>query len=240
MTSLLRTCLGTGLLAAVALWSGDSRACQLELDSVYTISPFVDDGLSRAERTDCALGELRYYDEREGWRDMRDDQGEPLRVRDMAGVTTPEGEYLVVILEDRRVAVRRGGPGDGDFFVKTATHWAYYGFDGDGADIKALKLGDVSFDERLRQLRVGIATDDPVLCTEWPDEESRIVWQWHCIEWKEPSKAGALQQASIVQLSDASAGSADPASASEWVCRNDDLEVTCSEEIGRASCRERV
>lgn len=230
MTSLLRTCLGTGLLAAALLWSESSAACQLELDTVYTITPFVDDGLSRAERVDCALGELRYYDEKRGWLDMRDQQGEPLRVRDMAGVTAPDGEFLVVILEDRRIAVRRGGPGRGDFFVKDAEHWAYYGFDPDGAHIEGLRLGDVTFDRRLEQFHVGIATDDPVLCTDWPDEDSRVVWQWHCVEWKDTSKAGGLQQAASVQLSQASAQDADPASSTSWICRNDDLEITCGDD----------
>ena len=230
MSSLVKTMLGTGLLAATLLWSGASNACQLALDSVYTVSPLVDDGLSRAERVNCALGELHYYDEKQGWLSMRDEHGEPLRVRDMAGVMAPDGEFLVVILEDRRIAVRRGGPGDGDFFVKNATHWAYYGFDPDGAHIEGLKLGAVSFDGKIDQFHVQIATDDPLLCSDWPDEESRVVWHWNCVEWSDGFKAAVVQQAAAVQLAAASAEEAAAASSTRWTCRNTDLEVACGED----------
>lgn len=219
--ALIRTCLAACVLAIVVPWSGLSAACQLELDHLYSITPFEDDGLSRAEREDCALGELHYYDEKEGWLSMRDEQGEPLRARDMAGLVASRGEFLIVVLEDKRVAMRWGGPGNGRFFARDAEHRSFYGHDMDGAWLAALRLGDLSIDEDKGQLFVGMTTDNPEYCAVDPDERARLVWDWTCVDPADAADPSKLQQAS--------ASGTQGAVTAGWRCRNNDLEIACDE-----------
>lgn len=214
MVAPIKACLGVSFLAAVALWSGASSACQLELDTVYSVTPFVDDGLSRAERVTCALGELHYYDEKQGWLTMLDESGGPLQVRDMAGVLAPTGELLVVILKDNRVAMRWGGPGRGDFFADDAEHRSLHALDEKGERLTGLRIDDVSIDRKTGLIQLGIETESGEHCGITSDDQHDFHWNWEC-----GGVSGDQQQAALNL----------PATSTGWTCRNNDLEIGCDE-----------
>lgn len=177
MKSIRNACLFSVLALAAMVSSHAANACSLELNHVYTITPYVDDGLSRAERINCALGELHYYSETDGWREMLDRAGRPLEVLDMSGAVTPVGELLVAILRDNTVALRWRGPGDGRFFANDAGHFAFMALNRNGAFLNGLRIGEVSYDNTLGAVRIGIKTNSDEYCEIVSDAEYVLNWQ---------------------------------------------------------------
>ncbi len=192
MKSIPKTIPVLAFCTIVAMSSGPANACSLETDaSYYGIMPYEDDGLSRAERVNCSLGKLEYYTKAHGWREMRDEQAQPLEAQDMAAVSTPAGELLVLILRDHRVAMRWGGPGNGAFFSEDDNHTAFYALDDKGEPLNGLRIGEVSHDPKRSTVLIGIRTNSAEYCEIETDPEYVLHWDrgWQC--YPVPGTVGA-------------------------------------------------
>lgn len=187
---------GIVIAALSLLLSGPALACQMELESTYAIIPLEDDGLANAERTQCVPGILNAYDPAIGWHPMLDETGNPIIAQDMAGVIAPPGEFIVVILQDNRVAMRWGGPGNGLFFTNDPNHSAFYAYDNEGMHLNGLQIGDVSLDPQTGHLQVGIKTNSAEYCKITSDNALKLDWNWTCMAFPGTSAAisGGAQQ----------------------------------------------
>lgn len=178
------------LLSAFWLISpSTASACSLELDHNYTVTPYLDDGLSRAERITCALGDLHYYEAPQGWREMRGADGRPHEAQDMAGVRTPSGELLVHILRYNRVALRWEGPVDEAFFSAAAADLRFSTQRPDGFFLNGVRLRDVVYSEAQGIIPLRIKNNSAEFCETQTGLDLIFRWNWACSVMPDKPKA---------------------------------------------------
>lgn len=169
--------LGALAAAALSISAPGAHACEREFgDSYYRLTPFQDDGLSRAERADCALGTLSAYTEQTGWVDMVDATGQQLVAQDIMGVHAAGADFLVVIGPDNQLVFRWGDFAGGQFFAGDNTFEA---LDPDGNPAYVQKISVVNYIDG--QLNVEVYVDANYYCEISADAEFVFNWQtWNC------------------------------------------------------------